>query len=326
MKIKNSITCLFALFALSNVNAQSIYDSLLVYYKFDTNLADSSGNGYDLTGNATLSSDRFGNPISAANFNGIDQFLDFPNVNQLKPDLPISIAAWVRFDDLTPTNSVFLNTSVEAENHAGIYMNGSSTGIITGSYGTGQGIDTDNRRTKLGTTTLQTGGWYHIVFIVRGETDMDIFVDCVNDQGTYSGTATDPIGYSVNPGSLGRRGDVLGASYFFDGALDDVMIWDRELTLNEIDILCNGTLSTDEITFEEQTFSMKPNPATSSFSVEGNLSDIAYAQVVDMNGRMVLADLDLNATIDVSTCDAGVYLVQIVTQDGLMHSERLIIE
>ena len=58
--------------------AQSITDSLIFYYPCDGNLLDHSGNGLDATTNGTLTIDEYGNPESAYDLNGIDQFIEIP--------------------------------------------------------------------------------------------------------------------------------------------------------------------------------------------------------------------------------------------------------
>ncbi len=89
------------------VKAQSLTDSLLLYYKFNSNALDSSGNGYDGTVyGATLTTDRFGNANSAYSFNGncaTDAYIDLPNESRLKPQLPFSFSLWVYFYNLEHT-------------------------------------------------------------------------------------------------------------------------------------------------------------------------------------------------------------------------------
>jgi hypothetical protein len=49
---------------------------LVAQYLFDGNANDSSGNGHNSTVNgATLAADRFGNPNSAYNFDGADDYI-----------------------------------------------------------------------------------------------------------------------------------------------------------------------------------------------------------------------------------------------------------
>jgi hypothetical protein len=56
---------------------------LIAYYPFNGNANDETGNGYDGTvDGATLSTDRFGNPLSAYSFDGVnDKILIGPEPN-----------------------------------------------------------------------------------------------------------------------------------------------------------------------------------------------------------------------------------------------------
>jgi hypothetical protein len=112
------------------------------------------------------------------------------------------------------------------------------------SYGDGTwGCTTPScRRTKQGTTVLQTDTWYRVVGIVRGPQDMDIYIDCRNDEGQYTGTGGD-IAYSNQSGSIGRVDQSSLAPYYFDGSLDDFRYWNRELTVDEVLMLCSPALS-----------------------------------------------------------------------------------
>jgi len=65
-----------SLFAQVNLN-----QGLVAYYPFSGNANDQSGNNNNNPGfnNATLTTDRFGNPNSAYSFNGIDNYIQIPN-------------------------------------------------------------------------------------------------------------------------------------------------------------------------------------------------------------------------------------------------------
>ena len=55
-------------------------------------------------------------------------------------------------------------------------------------YADGEGATSPgSRRTKVGTTILVPDTWYFIVGIIRGPLEMDIYVNCENDGGTYTG-------------------------------------------------------------------------------------------------------------------------------------------
>ena len=67
----------------NNLKAQfTLKDSLVAHYKFNGNTLDASGNGFNAINNGGLFvSDRFGNPNSAMEFNGISNYV---NINSTK--------------------------------------------------------------------------------------------------------------------------------------------------------------------------------------------------------------------------------------------------
>ena len=81
------------------MQGQQITDSLLLYYHFTGNMNDASGYGFDATGTATLTTDRSNNANSAYHFLGT-QTIDLPYSDTLQPQLPVSLAFWVKISVL----------------------------------------------------------------------------------------------------------------------------------------------------------------------------------------------------------------------------------
>ncbi len=229
------------------LNAQSLSDSLLLYYPFNGNANDASGNGYHGTVyGATLTTDRFGHPNSAYELHGTDDYIDLPNDAHLKPPLPFSVSLWVNFNDINNYYSIFTTDYYEPQ-YTGCWINiapNVNTGdtVISLNYGDGGGVGlADARRTKTGTTSIHKNQWYFIIAIFRGPLDMDIYVNCINDNGYYSGTGSSLV-YTNNAGSIGRHLGSMSmpaSGYYMNGKVDDVKFWNRALTEKDIEELCN---------------------------------------------------------------------------------------
>lgn len=91
----------------------------------------------------------------------------------------------------------------------------------------------------VGATALATGTWYHVGVVYNG-TDIRIYLDAVLD----ANGANNPKVYSAGifagsaPFELGR---LINAGRDYDGLLDEVAVFDRELSSTEIsDIYNNG--------------------------------------------------------------------------------------
>jgi hypothetical protein len=91
---------------------------------------------------------------------------------------------------------------------------------------------------KTGSTTLSTDQWYHVAVVRSGSTGSwtaELFVDGVSDgSGT---TATNPSTQNKDFG-IAHSIDPLVSSYM-EGTTDDVYLWDRALSLDEIKALAS---------------------------------------------------------------------------------------
>ena len=187
--------------------AQDLEQNLLIYYPFDGNTIDASANSYDgIESSITYVEDRNGNPNSACYFNGFSSFVDFPNVSALKPNLPVSFAFWIKYDSDDFEDRALFNTSLEEDVNTGVYFTTqSSTGKYAVGYGDGSdGYNSNSRRTYVSDSQIETGVWHHVAIVVNSATNMEIYIDCDEFGGSYSGSGGS-LEYSIDPGSLGRH-------------------------------------------------------------------------------------------------------------------------
>ena len=315
------IICHFALETRAQVN---LNEGLLLHYKLDGSAEDFSSNSYHGISNVSFSDDYMGNQESAAVFDGASTYIDLPNSSQLKPDLPVTIAFRVKFNDSNVQNSWVLSTNYSVNSYRGVFVN-TSENKIQFSYGDGDiGItNATSRRTKTGAKPLEIGQWYHVIGVIRGATDMDIYVDCVNDEGTYSGTGGS-ISYDNSPGSIGR-GDVAGFSpYYLDGSLDDFRYWNRALSADEVQDLCDLIATNEDFPNNNFELLAYPNPTTDWLQVR--LSGVKTqrpinASLIDASGRMVY-EVKFNITSEIpfyslglSHLESGFYYLSLMNDD-----------
>ncbi|MDH7446640.1 LamG domain-containing protein [Aquimarina sp. 2201CG14-23] len=221
----------------TTTDPSTLSNELLLHYAFDGNVNDSSINDYNGENfGATFTNDRFGNAASAVLFDGVDDYIDLPNLIQLKPNLPLSIAFWIRYDSQDVSDRDVFNTSFEENRDTGIYYNSQSS---TGNYAVNFGDGSNNylsstRRTYVADQAIEVNVWHHVAIIITSGTNMDIYIDGVKTSGTYSGSGGD-LEYSNTSGSIGRHDrSMTETANHFKGALDDFRYWNRELTASEI--------------------------------------------------------------------------------------------
>jgi len=297
--------------------SQNLNDGLIVYYPFDGNALDSSENHFDGITNAEFTADRFGNPNRAIHFNGIDHYLAFPpNEPELKPFLPVSFAFWVKFDTTAPNKGTVLTTDYDQNNHSGISIVRRSDNTL----GIGYGDATDDptitgRKTKAGTTALESEQWYYIIGIVQGPEDMDIYVDCVNDGGSYEGFGGD-LGYTDCEGNLGRIDqDLHYPPNYFNGSIDDFRYWNRALTQENIDSLCVFLRIQEEIRVLLNELEIYPNPAVDVIYLEELPNQVSRIDIINKSGKVMKSFYPSNR-INIEELKAGTYLLRLVKADN----------
>lgn len=259
--------------------AQDVSQNLLIHYKFEGNALDSGGSNFHATVvGATYGPDRDNNPNAAIYFDGINDYIELPNLAELKPNLPVSFSFWIKYEDQTYENATVFNTSYEEDVNSGIYMNvGGSSGRYQISFGDGSPFYSPrSRRTYTSNAVIQPNEWHHIAMVVNSESDMSIYVDCVEPGGSYSGCGG-ALAYSNTPGSLGRHDRSLTApGDYFKGALDEFRYWDRALTIEEIAALCDPTPCLVNLTEEDITVENTCLASTTNFSLEGDFDEVLW--------------------------------------------------
>jgi concanavalin A-like lectin/glucanase superfamily protein len=211
---------------------------LVAYYPFNGNANDESGNGNNGTiYGPVLADDRAGNPNSAYFFDGIDDYMDIGNDTSIKPQLPVSFSYWIHYVVFGYPMGIFTNNYVD-DYYYGIWSRISTENKININFGDGGGGT--GRRTKTSNTITSPGVWYHVVGIIRGPQNMDIYINGAFDGGVYSGSGGS-LTYDSNSGNIGRQdasGPGIGPEYF-NGRIDELRIYNRELNPSEVQALYN---------------------------------------------------------------------------------------
>jgi len=91
------------------------------------------------------------------------------------------------------------------------------------------------------TLAIRDGDWHHVVFSING-TAIKIWIDG-GSGGSPNYTDTSTVSYVGNSGTpltIGRNG--ANAAYYYNGALDEVAVFEYELSASEVsDLYNNGT-------------------------------------------------------------------------------------
>jgi hypothetical protein len=226
-------------------------DELIAYYPFDGDARDVTGNGYDGTVNgATLTTDRFGNPSSAYGFDGTDDYIDVTALESaLEMQQEGSISLWFKVDDLSEGRALFYFSHDEPESIFGtrtfllMIADGKLRAMIRDSAinGSYPFFAWDVR----GSTVVTEGEWHHVV-ITHDGTAPTLYLDNTEESLSYEKdydrtTWLADIDPRLNEAGIGRYSysgyDPLN---YFDGKIDDVRVFGRALSIDEVEAL-HGT-------------------------------------------------------------------------------------
>jgi hypothetical protein len=182
----------------------------------------------------SITDDEVNNAIS---FDGVDDYIDLGNIYD-DLTLPVSISVWVKLDpSVSSTLAIFdSQDNLNVYNGITLAMSHQSIGIT---YGDGLGGNNSAyRRSKAAPIDDPRGQWVNVTAVIRGATDMDLYLNGVNKGGNYEGSSFSPMN-SNSPNEIAKIGRWFSNSntYHFKGQLDELRVWDRALTANEVSTL-----------------------------------------------------------------------------------------
>jgi len=210
-------------------------------WKFNGDATDSSGNGNDgtVTG-ASLTTGRFNKSETAYDLNGSSDFITIPDSAELSfgngsSDTPFSINVWVNMDDATTFD--ILDKTI-ADDSSEEYNFGTSAGDDLAFYCFDS--DTLNRigvRTNTGFLTALEGSWIMLTVTYNGNgayTDIKLYCNGEELTGLTDISVGSYTAMHSGAGDLlfGKR--LSFATGYANGKIDDVIIYDKELSATEV--------------------------------------------------------------------------------------------
>jgi len=209
--------------------------SLKAYYPLDNdNAKDISGNGNDGTLNGGVTTGATGQVKNAYDFDG-NSDIDISSGDPIgSQPTAFTLAGWAKTSD--SGDNVIVHITGSNSDIARIMVKSSVARL--GVYDDSTGFDAVD-----GSTNIDDGNWHYIVgvFDDTATNEMKVYVDgsfegeiSTTNLPDFSGTRSD------RPDSIGSRGD----SYYMNGTIDDVRIYDRALSSAEIQTIYDSTKPT----------------------------------------------------------------------------------
>lgn len=220
----------------------NLEDQLILYLPMTGNAQDASGQDVptQLRG-ATLTNDRYGNPDQAYLFDGTNDYIELNNNQALITSMAYTICMWARMDGpssaLSGSNSLFEQRDAREGAPVVIHFNADQGGISRQVVRT----SAENKLYYTDTDFPGYGEWHHFVAMIDPDRLMYIFIDgelrtttlLANNGNFY---------YNVQYVSIGAHHPESLTTGIFNGAIDEVYIYNRALKLCEIEALYSGQL------------------------------------------------------------------------------------
>lgn len=208
----------------------------VAYYPFNGNANDESGNNlHGIVYGATLTVDRNSENDRAYHFDGDNDKIDIGVHSELQISNDLSLSVWINPNTLQGTSFGIISCQLDGSenlNTNALYSLGfrNSNRFLTYTHESGQGI---NHAVDLSNYTFNLGEWYHVA-VTRDVSDkrISLYVNgSLVDSRTYD---FQPEGGSLSPLTFGENRGSNSSERFFEGRIDDIGIYDRLLTENEI--------------------------------------------------------------------------------------------
>lgn len=265
-------------------------------FKFDNSYTSESSNISFAQNNGTsFTADRHGNATGAININNA-------GTTATIADLPYgsasrSISVWAK------TN--VLNNQINYIFHYGNSANGNGLAFRPGTI-----LFFANAAANLEiANTITNNTWVHYVCTYDGTTAK------VYKNGILlsSGAKTFNTVSSLNIFKLGLTED--GFSNYFNGAIDDLKIYDVELTQTQVTALYtnNALTSNKALKYNDYKISVYPNPASDRIVFE-NGAENTHKAIFNLQGAKLAETVENN--ISVKHLPSGIYIVKFTTADG----------
>lgn len=209
-------------------------NGLVAFYSFCGNANDISGNGNNgAVAGAVLTTDRFNTANSAYAFNGSNSYIQVPNSNSLQNINEITVSSWINISNWFSSGGESWFPILSKSDQQGIY----------GKYAFGLTslsaiFHLKNFETGITYTDWVLNQWVHLVETLSSNGQTKFYL---NGQLIYSGTSGGfPQSYQESmPLMIGT--DRPGLVEYANGKLDDIGIWNRVLTDQEVTLLFNGS-------------------------------------------------------------------------------------
>ncbi len=218
-------------------------NGLIAWYPFNGNANDESGNGNNGTVNgATLTNDRNGNVGKAYGFDGVNDFISRNNLSiSFNYNSSFSITSNVKFLRLDSCRTIAWYGTLAPGNF--VWVLDVYNGMVR--FGAAKQQYNDWYLATYPSVNLKLNEWYNITGVYDNGSII-LYINGVQvSASNFQGSANN----NIMPFSIGTTFTQDQVFNYFKGDIDDIAIYNRALTPQEIASLYSGCTSTDSSSF-----------------------------------------------------------------------------
>jgi len=206
-------------------------------YNAENNANDSFGsNNGTAVGGLTYSTGKIG---QAFQFNGSNAYVSLPN-NSLNFTGDFSVSMWINPTSVSGFSGLFGNQiGVTYANFYGYLCFINAGYIYFDIYNGASGSATGRWKT---TSAISTSVWTHVTIVKKPNQAVKYYINGTLDAAvlTYGSDNGNLVYHTTNLGTLGANRYSLGTDAYYNGKIDAVNTWTKELTQSEITELYNS--------------------------------------------------------------------------------------
>lgn len=257
-------------------------------------------------GDVTLTEDRYGISNKAYHFGGngyinVDVIHGINTLGINGSNAERSFSYWISAESISNIGYI-LNTKFNLTDLYVLFQENGNVGIQNNTGGS-----TDYFHTDAWSSAIAENEWFHVVTIYSPNTYRH-YINGVLVSGPNWWPADQYYNSNIADGSITWIGNSVGcsdANCYFDGKIDDILVYNRALTDLEILSIYNGSAAVDENSIVD--FTLSPNPTTDILNITIDNYNYDF-EVLDLSGRVLITTQ--NKSIDLSTLQAGRYFLK----------------
>lgn len=290
----------------------------LIWYPFDSDNQNMVSDRFHATVTGTVKTeDPRGMASGAYRFTAGSNIIYTDNHADLNFNEAVSLSCWVKLEQLGSERFIVSHGSWQQRWKLSVTPEGFLRWTVKTSSGTS---DLD------GSAPIELNRYYHVAALYTGYS-LELYVNGVPDAfKPFSGT----IQPSTKPLTIGRM-DNTETLYSLRGSVDEFKLWDREISIPQIEILKNQWATPFGIEESDLIAGIWPNPATDVFIVEFKRDEkIRSISLISVDGRE-MKKIQTGKSIDrvqvsVSMFPAGIYFLRVMMNDGRIVSRKVLIK